>query len=110
MLPFFFTFFLLCRVMTVSKHISTKRQVRLKRLIYRACYTGMKETDILLGRFAMHHLPQLEESALDEFESLLAAGDANILAWVQGKKDIPEALNGDVFARIKLCHADYLND
>ena len=34
---------------------------RVRRLIYQASYTGMKETDLLLGHFAKMHLPHLNE-------------------------------------------------
>ena len=54
------------------------RAIRLKRLIYQASYTGMKETDLLLGHFAVAHLGTLDDQALDDFEALLEAGDDRI--------------------------------
>ena len=53
---------------------------RVRRLIYQASYTGMKETDLLLGHFAKMHLPHLNESDLTDFENLLEAGDPAIYA------------------------------
>ena len=50
------------------------RAIRLKRLIYQASYTGMKETDLLLGHFAAAHLGTLDDQGLDDFEALLDAG------------------------------------
>ena len=60
------------------------RNHRIKRLIYRASYTGMKETDLLLGQFAKCYLPDSSDAELDEFQALLDAGDPNIFAWVRG--------------------------
>ena len=77
------------------------RQVRVKRLIYRSSYTGMKETDLLLGQFAARHLPKLSDDDLDMFEALLDAGDPRILAWVQGDEQVPEAFQGTVIDLIK---------
>lgn len=77
------------------------RQVRVKRLIYRSSYTGMKETDLLLGQFAARHLPELSDDELDMFEALLDAGDPRILAWVQGDEQVPEAFQGTVIDLIK---------
>ena len=77
------------------------RQVRVKRLIYRSSYTGMKETDLLLGQFAARHLPELSDNELDMFEALLDAGDPSILAWVQGAEQVPEAFQGTVIDLIK---------
>ena len=48
---------------------------RVRRLIYQASYTGMKETDLLLGHFAKTHLAYLCDADLTDFENLLGAGD-----------------------------------
>ena len=77
------------------------RQVRVKRLIYRSSYTGMKETDLLLGQFAARHLTELSDNELDMFEALLDVGDPRILAWVQGDEKVPEAFQGTVIDLIK---------
>ena len=77
------------------------RQVRVRRLIYRSSYTGMKETDLLLGQFAARHLPELSDDELDMFEALLDVGDPRILAWVQGDEQVPEAFQGTVLDLIK---------
>ena len=77
------------------------RQVRVRRLIYRSSYTGMKETDLLLGQFAARHLPKLSDDELDIFEALLDAGDPKILAWVQGDEQVPEEFHGTVIDLIK---------
>ena len=77
------------------------RQVRVKRLIYRSSYTGMKETDLLLGQFAARHLSELSDDELDMFEALLDAGDPRILAWVQGDEQVPEVFQGTVIDLIK---------
>src|SRR5690606_23934808 len=39
-------------------------ETRRKRLLHRSRYTGMKETDILLGGFAAQHLPTFSEREL----------------------------------------------
>ncbi|MDC0955155.1 succinate dehydrogenase assembly factor 2 [Alphaproteobacteria bacterium] len=74
---------------------------RVRRLIYQASYTGMKETDLLLGHFAKMHLPHLNESDLTDFENLLEAGDPAIYAWVMGNAPLPEAYDTPVFRLIK---------
>ena len=71
-----------------------------KRLIYRASYTGMKETDLLLGQFAKLHLPDLERDELVAFEALLDAGDPSIFAWVRGDEAVPDEFDTRVLALI----------
>ena len=77
------------------------RVIRLKRLIYQASYTGMKETDLLLGHFAAAHLGTLDDQGLDDFEALLDAGDDRIYSWVMGNSRVPDAYDTPVFALIK---------
>ena len=80
---------------------SPKISDRVRRLIYQATYTGMKETDVLLGHFAKTHLPTLSENELDDFEALLGTGDMTIYAWVMGNEPVPEAFDTAVFHLIK---------
>ena len=74
---------------------------RVRRLIYQASYTGMKETDLLLGHFAKSYLADLSDDDLIDFENLLAAGDHWIYAWVTGNEAVPDAYNTPVFKLIK---------
>ncbi len=77
------------------------RQNRIKRLIYRASYTGMKETDLLLGQFAQHHLPSLSDADLTDFENLLDQGDPVLYAWIKSDEEVPEEFDTTVFKLIK---------
>ena len=79
----------------------TPRQIRLRRLIYQSSYTGMKETDLLLGHFASEHLARMTDAQLDDFEALLDAGDDRIYAWVMGNAPVPADHDNDVFRLIK---------
>ena len=54
------------------------RSVFIKKLIYRSKYTGTRETDILLGRFAENHLDKLSDDNLLYYEKLLQSGDPRI--------------------------------
>ena len=74
---------------------------RVRRLIYQASYTGMKETDLLLGHFAKSYLADLSDNDLTDFENLLAAGDHWIYAWVTGNEVVPDAYNTPIFKLIK---------
>ena len=74
---------------------------RVRRLVYQASYTGMKETDLLLGHFAKNHLADLGDADLTDFENLLAAGDQRIYAWVSGNELVPDAYDTAVFRLIK---------
>ena len=49
-----------------------------KRLLYRCQHCGMKENDVLLGRFVQRHIADLSEAQLDLLDALLEAGDNDI--------------------------------
>ncbi len=64
------------------------KQLFLKKLIYRSRYTGMKETDLLLGKFSKKHLHNLSYEDLISYEKLLNEGDPRI--WqLSINRDIP---------------------
>ncbi len=54
------------------------RSVFIKKLIYRSKYTGTRETDILLGKFAENYLCKLSDDNLLSYEKLLQSGDPRI--------------------------------
>lgn len=79
--------------MSATDEILEKRR---KKLLYRSSYTGTKETDILLKRFAERNLATFSERQLDLYESILKAGDPEILAWVMGRKPVPAEYDNEV--------------
>ena len=48
----------------MNEPTAESRETRLRRLVYQSSYTGMKETDLLLGRFAKLHLHALTDDEL----------------------------------------------
>ena len=77
------------------------RETRLRRLAYQSSYTGMKETDLLLGRFAKLHLHGLTDDELGQYEALLDAGDDRIYAWVVAGEPAPQMHENRVLNLIK---------
>jgi len=77
-------------------------ETRRRRLIYRSSYTGMKETDLLLGAFARAHLPAMTEAQVAQYEALLATqSDPDIYAWAIGKREVPAALQSEVMDMLR---------
>jgi antitoxin CptB len=74
---------------------------RRRRLIHRSLYTGMKETDLVLGAFAQRHVPDFSAEQLDRYEHLLQAGDPVILDWVMGRDTVPAEYDTDVMTLLK---------
>jgi succinate dehydrogenase flavin-adding protein (antitoxin of CptAB toxin-antitoxin module) len=64
-------------------------EIRRKRLIHRSRYTGMKETDLLLGAFAQRYIPGFDAGQLDEYERLLQENDVDLFDWATGRQPVP---------------------
>lgn len=80
---------------------SETTEARRRRLIYRSRYTGMKETDLLLGPFAERHVPGFTDEQLDRYECLLAAPDPDIFDWATGRQPVPAAYDTDVMTLLR---------
>ncbi len=63
---------------------------RLKRLRLRSWRRGIRETDLILGRFADERLAGLDEEGLAAYEALLEEPDWDIYYWVSGAAPVPE--------------------
>ena len=74
---------------------------RIKQLMYRSRNRGCKETDVLLGRFAIRELAGLSAPELDEYERLIEESDADIFAWLTGKLATPDQYLGGVIDKIR---------
>ena len=75
--------------------------LRRKRLLHRSLYTGMKETDLLLGAFARAHVGALAPAQLDRYEALLAEPDPAILDWAIGREAVPPEHDHDVMRLLR---------
>jgi antitoxin CptB len=83
---------------------------RRRRMLFRAWRRGMREMDLVMGRFADANLPAMSEPELDEFERLLDAPDPELLAWITGEAPVPAAVDTPLFARLRAAPAAALRD
>lgn len=61
---------------------------------------GIKEMDVILGKFAQTELAKLAPSELSQLDEMLEQNDHDLLSWVLGREPIPEPYAG-LIARIK---------
>lgn len=78
--------------------------LRRRRLHFRAWHRGMREVDLLLGRFADATISDLNEGELAGFEALLEVPDREILAWVTGEAAVPPDANSVLIRRLLAFH------
>ncbi|MBB3929398.1 antitoxin CptB [Kaistia hirudinis] len=74
--------------------------VRRRRTHFRAWHRGMRETDLILGRFADAEIANLTDDEMDAFEALLDELDRDILAWLTGEASVPEEVATPLFLKL----------
>jgi antitoxin CptB len=63
--------------------------LRRRKILFRAWHRGIKEMDLIMGRFADQRLDHLSSGDLDEFEGLMQVPDQQLYAWINGSEDVP---------------------
>jgi len=77
---------------------------RRRRLLFRAWRRGVREMDLIVGRFADEAIDTLDAAALDDFERLIEVPNSDLYAWVVGAGDIPANYDTEVLAQLRLFH------
>ena len=91
--------------MTTGTEISSEGlDPRRRRLLFRAWHRGIREMDLIIGRFADTHLAALSDAELDTFESWLEIPDQQIYAWVNGSEPAPGEVDTALFRKLRAFH------
>ncbi len=83
----------------------TDKLDRIKRLKYRANHRGIKEMDIVIGRFANEMIEGLSDDNLDLFEKLMAEHDRDLVVWFTGEQEFPDEDTKPMFEMVR----DHMN-
>jgi antitoxin CptB len=78
---------------------------RRRRALFRAWHRGMRETDLLLGRFADAYIATLDDDGLAAFEALLEVPDDELLAWLTGRAPVGASHSTTLYHAIAAFHA-----
>ena len=73
-------------------------------MLFRAWRRGMKEMDILMGKFADANLATLEDPDLEAFEALMDAPDPDIFKWLTDAAPLPPEHDTALFRKLKDFH------
>jgi antitoxin CptB len=90
--------------MSGSQISSAGLDARRRRALFRSWHRGMREMDLIMGRFADAEIEQLSEADLDAFEALLDLPDHDVFSWLTGEVETPAAYDTQVFRKLKLSH------
>lgn len=90
--------------MTGSTRSSEGLDARRRRLLFRSWHRGIREVDLILGRFADAHIGELSEAELDDYERLIENPDPDLLNWVTGASAMPAVYDTAMFRRLRDFH------
>jgi antitoxin CptB len=62
---------------------------RIKRILYQSIHRGCKETDAILGKFALKYLHTFNPEEVDMYEAFIGEDDWDIYAWISGNLPFP---------------------
>jgi antitoxin CptB len=88
----------------MTERSSEGLDVRRRRLLFRAWRRGVREIDLIVGRFADAYIDTLNDGALDEFEALIEVPNAELYAWVTGDEPVPQDFDTAVLRQLISFH------
>ena len=88
-------------MMTGTTRSSEGLDLRRRKLLFRSWHRGMREMDLIMGRFADATVQQLTQEELAEFEQLMEVPDRELLAWIIGEADVPPDYDTALFRRLR---------
>jgi antitoxin CptB len=98
-------FWALERNMPTQQASDLSLNARQRRILFRSWHRGMREMDLILGRFADAQIGNLSESELDDYEFLLEAQDRDVFSWLTGEAEIPSLYDTPVLRKIRAFHS-----
>ena len=81
-----------------------EKSVRRRRLVFRAWHRGMREMDLIMGRFADARGAGLSDSEVEQFEALMEVPDPEIFKWITGALPTPDLYDTALFRQLRDFH------
>jgi antitoxin CptB len=77
---------------------------RRRKVQYRAWHRGMREMDLIFGKFVDQNIALLSESDLDALEVLMEEIDRDIFMWLTGEITVPAQFDTEIYRAVKEFH------
>ncbi len=87
--------------MTGTTRSSDGLDVRRRKLLFRAWHRGMREMDLIMGRFADAAVATLDDAEIAAFEHLIELPDPQVLSWLMGEVPVPAEEDTPLFRRMR---------
>jgi antitoxin CptB len=90
--------------MTGTTRSSDGLDPRRRKLKFRSWHRGIREMDLIMGRFADACIDGLNDAELDDLERLMDVPDPEIYAWITGESAPPDDFNTAVLRQLRAFH------
>ena len=87
--------------MSGTQRSSADLDSRRRRVLFRSWHRGLREMDLIMGRFADAEIGTMSDADLDEFERLIEVPDRDLFRWITGEDETPSNYYTAVFKRLK---------
>ncbi len=90
--------------MTGLTRTSADLDPRRRRVLFRAWHRGIREMDLIMGRFAEANLKEMSDADLDDFEQLIEVPDHDLFSWLSGSATVPANYDTAIYQQLKSFH------
>ena len=90
--------------MSGSNISSEGLDARRRRLLFRAWHRGMREMDLIMGKFADAEIGEMSEADLDVFEQLSDVPDPELYDWIANNTEVPQQHDTALLKRLRAFH------
>ena len=77
---------------------------RRRKLLFMCWHRGIREMDLIMGRFADEHIDVLSDQEVIDLERLAQQPDQNLLDWFTGEFATPAEFDTPVFRKMRAFH------
>jgi antitoxin CptB len=88
----------------MTERSSDGLDVRRRKILFRAWRRGVREIDLIVGRFADAYIDIIDEPGLDDFERLIEVPNAELYGWVTGDQAVPASHDTAVLRQLIKFH------
>ena len=78
--------------------------VRRRKLKFRSWHRGMREMDLIMGRFADANIDAMGPEELDAYERLIETPDPDLFGWVLAEEPPPAEADSPMLQRLRAFH------
>lgn len=90
--------------MTGLTRTSADLDPRRKRILFRAWHRGIREMDLIMGRYVESVIANLHEDELAILETLIEIDDHDLFAWINGDRQVPPEHDTTIFRAMRAFH------